>query len=900
MPCQGSYDGLGGRGSRANPSDENRRNTRLVTTNGAMKRKTTKSVWPILLLVVILFVLSVLAPGEWRSVAISPDGGTNLDRNANTHQQHPAAANPSIQDDRDDPIPSLLPEGIELLSPVEVRTLMAEQAEVSGPAAEPETASAALDRFAMPQRVVEIGPPVARQFVAETLAGRTTPPVVEVEPEIERRLPANAARLARRDLSPRSENSARKVVRRSSESTPGVVTHWAYASELASRVEALSARDDCAAWCKEVDGHLRHLASFESLESDEIAPLLGDLRDLAARGLERANGSDDVDLRSDLGRTAHAIKRRLVIWEQLCAIVSGQNPTVSTTVTDSDHYREVIESLESKLGQMQYGRKWREYLLLDEAKRQLCGIGARDTAECRELAKRVLLRMEYAVLTPAQHGFLEQPEICEYAAELRGLAVEPVDYLLLMDALERYEKEGNSEHAVHVAAAQQMLRWADSAAIAELGFLLNAHYRNANLRIAISEDLFNRFIPTTTSRKQEVNEVILGAPVSGQSETLMRLRLDMLPSTRSWRFALEALGEINSHTYSSRGPATFYAEAESEFRAEKRVVVHLHRIAEQPAYAVAENSPSLTSIDTRLDPLPIVGEATKAIARRRYYSKLPAARAEAESKIAWRAGTALDTEVAGQLAEARQRLANHFRHPMQTLALNPIAMEMRTTENEAIARVRLAAYDQLAAHSPRPTSPEGSWLSVQIHESALNNCIEQLGWQGQRVNLRDLYREVGDLFNLPDIEIPEDLPDNVTVRFARQDPLRMSFHDGRASLTLALAELSEGRKRWRNFIVRVHYRPATEQPDADLVRDKYLELIGRLGLRDQIALRGIFSRVFSRTEPISFISTRLRDDPRLEGLALTQFAIGDGWIGIAVGPRPSVSLSTTGEHRTGG
>lgn len=778
--------------------------------------------------------------------------------------------------------------------------MVAEETQDPEPATEPDTAVAALDRFAAPRRLVEIGPPVTRRFAPEAVVGRTGPPAVEVEPNVERQLPVSVVRLAHRDLPPRSEDSAGEAIRRSTQSTPDLVTHWPYPAELAKRVESLSNREDCEAWCARVLKHLQHLASIEALDSNEIGPLLEDLGRLAAEGLDRANGSDDLDLRSDLGRTAHAIKRRLVVWERLRAIVSGQTSTVSMTVSDSDHCRQVIESLELELERVHHGGAWREYLLLDEAKRQFCGIGIRDTIECRKLAKRILLRMEYTVLTPGQYGFLEQPVICDYAAELRRLAVEPIDYLVLMDALERYENEGRSEHALHVAAAQQTLRWADSASIAELGLMLNAHYRNANLRIAISEDLLNRFIPTTAARVQEVDDVILGTSVFGQSETMTQLRLKLLPSSRSWRFALEALGEVNAQTYSSRGPATFYAEAESEFRAEKRVVVHPHRIAEHPAYAVAENSTSLTGIQTRLDPLPIVGEVTKRIARRRYYTKLPAARSESERKIAWRAGTALDNEVAQQLAETRQRFADNFRHPMQTLAVNPVALEMRTTKNEAIARVRLAAHDQLAAHSPRPTSPEGSWLSVQIHESALNNCIEQLGWQGRRVKLKDLYREVGDLFNLSDAKIPEELPNDVTVRFAQQDPLRVSFHDGRMTLRLALAELSEGRKRWRRFIVRVHYRAATEHPDADFVRDSYVELIGRLAFRDQVALRGIFSRVFPRAEPIDVISKRLRDDPRLQGLTLTQLAIGDGWIGIAVGPKHSASLSMSGARQPGG
>lgn len=865
-----------------------------------MKRKTTKTVWPILLLAILLFVLSVLAPGEWRSVAIRPSGDMGLDEDASAFEEHLAGETPSPLGDRRDRVPVRLPEGIELLSPLEVRTLVSEQTEAFSPSGEPDSVIAALDRFAMPRRVVEIGPSVTKQLVPEAAVSSTTPPAMAVAPEIDSKPSASVIRFAQRDTAPSAVDSARDVTKRPPETTPDVVTHWPHPTELANRIEALSSRDDCASWCKEVTKHLRHLASLESLESNEIAPVLAKLHALADRGLEVANSSDDPDLRSDLGRTAHAIKRRLVVWDQVCTIVSGRNAPIIITLTDSDRCRQAIESLGAKLERVQFGQEWREYLLLDEAKRLLYGGGTRETTECRKLAKQILLRMEYGVLTPAQYGFLEQPEIAKYAAELRRLAVEPVDYPLLMDALERYENDAKTENTVHVATAQQMLRWADSVQISELGYVLNAHYRNANIRIAVSEDLLNRYIPTSATEEREVRDVILGNPVFGQSETVTQLRLNILPSSRSWRFALEASGEISSHTYSSRGPATFYSAAEARFRAEKRVVMQSHRIVDRPAYAVAENSTSLTGVDTRLDPLPIVGEVTQAIARRRYQRKLPAARSAAENRIASRAGTALDNEVAERLAETRQRLARHFHYPMRRLALNPVALEMRTTENEAIARIRLAAHDQLAAHSPRPTSPEGSWLSFQVHESALNNCIEQFGWQGRRVKLIDLFREVGDLFGVTEMEIPEDLPENVTVRFARQDPLRVSFHDGRATLTLALAELCEGRSRWRNFIVRVHYRPATEQPNADLVRDSYVELIGRLGFRDQIALRGIFSRVFSRAEPISVFSERLRTDPALEGLGVTQFAIGDGWVGIAVGPMTTPSLSATGEHRTDG
>ena len=86
--------------------------------------------------------------------------------------------------------------------------------------------------------------------------------------------------------------------------------------------------------------------------------------------------------------------------------------------------------------------------------------------------------------------------------------------------------------------------------------------------------------------------------------------------------------------------------------------------------------------------------------------------------------------------------------------------------------------------------------------------------------------------------------------------------------------------------------PAPEQSGADLVRDEYVELSGkRLRFRDQVTLRAIFSRVFLRNQPIDVLSKLLRTDRRLQGLGVTQIAIDDGWIGVAVGEIAPVQVA---------
>jgi hypothetical protein len=96
--------------------------------------------------------------------------------------------------------------------------------------------------------------------------------------------------------------------------------------------------------------------------------------------------------------------------------------------------------------------------------------------------------------------------------------------------------------------------------------------------------------------------------------------------------------------------------------------------------------------------------------------------------------------------------------------------------------------------------------------------------------------------------------------------------------------LSNGsRQTWNNFEVRAVYGPHAEGLHVWIVRDGYINLKGnRLSLRDQVALRGIFSKVLAQRPDIDFMQ-HLSDDSRLENLEVLQYVMRDGWVGLAIG-----------------
>ncbi|HTN74708.1 MAG TPA: hypothetical protein VL096_05655, partial [Pirellulaceae bacterium] len=125
--------------------------------------------------------------------------------------------------------------------------------------------------------------------------------------------------------------------------------------------------------------------------------------------------------------------------------------------------------------------------------------------------------------------------------------------------------------------------------------------------------------------------------------------------------------------------------------------------------------------------------------------------------------------------------------------------------------------------------------------------------------------------------------------FADRDAVRVYCDAGRLMLVIKIAELAQGRDhKWKNFTVQAYYVPNVETLDARLVRDGTIELIGeRLGFRDQIALRGIFTKVLSKNRSFDLVPEKIARDPRLKSYQITQFTITDGWIGLAVGGKPA-------------
>ena len=126
-----------------------------------------------------------------------------------------------------------------------------------------------------------------------------------------------------------------------------------------------------------------------------------------------------------------------------------------------------------------------------------------------------------------------------------------------------------------------------------------------------------------------------------------------------------------------------------------------------------------------------------------------------------------------------------------------------------------------------------------------------------------MYRELATIFERPELEVPDDIPEGVIIQFADDEAVRVRCDNSQVMLTIRIAELKNGRSKWNNFSVRAFYVPDAEQLNANLVREGTPQIIGeRVG--ERLPLRVIFSKVLSKSRAFNLINKRLAENPHLQ------------------------------------
>jgi hypothetical protein len=466
------------------------------------------------------------------------------------------------------------------------------------------------------------------------------------------------------------------------------------------------------------------------------------------------------------------------------------------------------------------------------------------------------------------------------ASNLSAWGREPVDYRQLLSDLEQLESDPITRTSNSIAQAVQVLRLSSDDHQLRVATAINDHYRNANIRLSVTDDLVQRLLPNGDYEIRPVRQRILGADTRGDSAVKTQLRVRLIPDATAWNIDLEVHGDLHSNTRSSKGPAVFHNFSNAQILAHRylRLDPLKFDVSAEPTNVSSQDY--LRKMSTDYDGLPIVGDFARLLVREQFDQKRGLAQRISRRIIASETDAELDQQLQAGMAKAEKEIRERLVGPLEQLHLNPMVVSMNTTEERLSIRYRVANETQMAAYTPRPRAPTESLLSMQLHQSAINNAIDRIGLSGRIWTIAELYARIGEVFQQSDWVLPDDIPDDITIKFADTRPATVELDEGRLRLTLRIAELNQpDRLHIERFIVSSSYIPAAEGLSAELIRDGVVEIVSS---HDRLKLRIIFAKVFVSNPKIPLISERWVDDPRAEGLAVSQVEIRDGWLAVAV------------------
>ncbi|NBW96667.1 MAG: hypothetical protein EBR28_08015, partial [Planctomycetia bacterium] len=455
----------------------------------------------------------------------------------------------------------------------------------------------------------------------------------------------------------------------------------------------------------------------------------------------------------------------------------------------------------------------------------------------------------------------------------------------LLDGIERFETSTSPEDAaVTTRSATLLASTAHPGAIA-LAKAVHDHYQAANVRIAIHQRFLEKLLPAASVTTGPVDDIVLGRKVRGTRTVQRTTSVRFTPDADEICFDLEVHGDVESRTVTDSGPVSLTSRGDSSFTVRKPIKLSTAGLLFGTATGIASNRSQLANVQTSFDSVPIMRSLVRNIVRNQHEETLPEANREVIDHIVSRACREVDAQAEPKFVEVADRIRERVWTPLVRLGLDPTPVAMETTATMATLRLRLAADEQLAAHTPRPRAPGDAMLSLQVNESTLNNALERLGLAGRRLSLEDL---LGMLYQRAGFEprLPDDLPEGVHVTFARRQPLRVECRDGLVHVRVALDAIESGRRGWYDVVAEVAYRPATAAPQVFLEREGPVQISGpgHQG-RIEFALRTIFSKIFPKERPIPVLPDRLVKNPRLEGMHVLQAVSTDGWLALALGLR---------------
>ena len=672
---------------------------------------------------------------------------------------------------------------------------------------------------------------------------------------------------------------------------------WAHPSGLVKEIEFLYDYPLTASWARSTVQVLNGLQSLNDLSDENInvvmEQLAGQIEQLDFLTIQssiypvESAASAQGEVATQLRQIRYSIEKRLQIWPLVHELSLRQTDRIGEI--DSSQVGQFLLASTYRLNTEGIEKGWAEYLKLSDAAEVFNSLNANDFAR-KKAARAVLARLYSPSLNREQKQYLHSAIDKDTIGVLKACSTDAIDLKQLVKRIEKFEANENGATQFYLNDSYQSLLWSDDIRDQKLAHQLQCHYRNANFRVSVSEELLNRMVPQPPTMRQPYRDNILGAEVVGQNRISNQLQLSLIPDPEQISMKLETFGKVDSRTTASRSGIVVENQGTSRFRIIKRLALGQHGIFAYRPQTTSQVAQRVVGMRSNLDKIPPLGWVARRIASNKIAEQAPATKRYAQQQLEAQAENIFDQEVENMLNDLETSLTNNLLHPLIAMDLDPDPVEISTTKERINMRYRLAGRDQMSASTARPRGVASSLMSMQIHESAINNTLSRFDVAGKKFTTEELIDYLNQTFGEGFVQVDSSKQKPAKFEFAPFDPVRVQFEEQAISIVINLRSFQIGKgKRWKNLVIKSTYDPQviggfnigmTQSKEGLRIKGK------RLNVGDQLAIGVICEVMFPEQLQIAMMPGQLAQQLKVAQAETSQFVVSNGWLGISLDDPP--------------
>ena len=310
------------------------------------------------------------------------------------------------------------------------------------------------------------------------------------------------------------------------------------------------------------------------------------------------------------------------------------------------------------------------------------------------------------------------------------------------------------------------------------------------LQVVVPEALLNRLLATERTDVSHVRDVIARTDVVGRQTTVLRVQAECRPNDQRAEIHLVLQGTVLSDTYGVTRQAAVNTLGKHGVIAVKPVMFDGRQLSTRRPQVWVDVNNEHVAAQTQFDGVPIFGGIARSTALSTAERLRPQADAETAEHLSAQLGPQFNQEADLQLARFNRLLKDELLSRYGEFW--PTSLATRSTDSHLLLSGSWADAPKLPLTKVglKPVALSDDAVTVRVHESVLNACVQRLPIAGKTFSEREL-RELFEGFvaqlggrvlvakDAKPTAAPALMP---MIRFADKNPMRVKIEEGQLSL----------------------------------------------------------------------------------------------------------------------